>query len=114
VLEHFGLGPYSDPVGAAGFQRGLAHLAALLQPRGTLYLATPVGRERVEFSDNWVFATKTILALAASHGLPLQRFLVFNYYPGLAEIGLESPASELERLAQAPYQWEIMQFVKKG
>jgi len=30
VLEHFGLGPYSDPVGAAGFQRGLAHLAALL------------------------------------------------------------------------------------
>lgn len=114
VLEHFGLGRYGDPVDAAGYQRGLAHLVALLQPQGTLYLATPVGRERVEFNANWVFAPQTILALAASHGMRLQRFLVFNYYTGLEEIDLESLAAELERLAQAPYHLGIMQFVKTG
>lgn len=55
AIEHFGLGRYGDPIDAKGYERGLANMAALLQPGGRFYLSTPVGVERVDFNANRVF-----------------------------------------------------------
>jgi len=64
ALEHFGLGRYGDPLDPLGYEKGFGNMATLLQPGGLMYLAVPIGRERVEFNANWVFAPSTILRLA--------------------------------------------------
>jgi hypothetical protein len=74
ALEHFGLGRYGDPVDVDGWRRGLASLVQLMEPRGTLLLSVPVGRQRVEFDAQRVFWPRTIIEEAAGHGLGLQRF----------------------------------------
>jgi hypothetical protein len=71
ALEHFGLGRYGDPIDADGHATGLRHLAQLLVPAGTLYLAVPVGRARVAFNANRVFDPADLLRLAAADGLTL-------------------------------------------
>ena len=78
ALEHFGLGRYGDPVKARGLETGLRNLAAMLEPGGTLYLAVPVGRQRVLFNANWIFAPHTILECARGLGLELVRFASFQ------------------------------------
>ena len=112
AIEHFGLGRYGDTIDARGYEHALTHLAYLLEPQGTLYLSTPLGRERVEFNAHRVFAPHTILAVAALTGLCLQRFLVFSPNAGMQEIGLERLAAMLPSLANDSYHLGIMQFVK--
>jgi hypothetical protein len=114
VLEHLGLGRYGDQLDALGYEKGIAHLAMLLQPKGTLYLSTPVGRERVEFNANWVFEPQKILSLAATHCLQLTRIVAFNRVSGLVEIDVVSHTSELGGLAQTDYSLLIMQFIKEA
>ncbi len=110
VLEHFGLGRYGDPVDSQGYKHGFAHLAALLQPGGRFYLATPIGHERVEFNANWVFDPRTILRLAQAHNLHLSTLTVFNAKTGLREI--EPTPDELAALAEQSYQLGIFIFTK--
>lgn len=62
AAEHFGLGRYSDPVAPESCFLFMNALARVLAPQGRLYFSTPVGRERVEFNANRVFAVKTILS----------------------------------------------------
>ena len=112
AIEHFGLGRYGDTIDARGYERALTHLASLLEPQGTLYLSTPLGRERVEFNAHRVFAPQTILDFTALNGLTLQRFLVFCPNDGMQEIRLESLAAMLPSLANDSYRLGIMQFVK--
>jgi hypothetical protein len=114
VLEHFGLGRYGDPVDTQGYARGLANLAALLKPEGRLYLSTPMGRERVEFNANWVFAPQTIVSLAASHQLQPLRFLVFTSKEGLVDIPVETIEQSMHKMAKTDYQLGIIEFVKRG
>src|SRR5579872_1620187 len=49
VIEHIGLGRYGDPLDARGACRAALELQRVIAPGGTLYLATPIGRERVCF-----------------------------------------------------------------
>ena len=60
TVEHFGLGRYGDPIDPAGWRRGLAALARVLRPGGTLYLSVPVGRQRLEFNAQRVFHPRTV------------------------------------------------------
>lgn len=76
AIEHFGLGRYGDVINPKGYQRGIANMAKLLQPGGTLYLSTPIGQERVEFNANWVFAPRSIVHWAKSVGLTLQKLII--------------------------------------
>jgi Caenorhabditis protein of unknown function, DUF268 len=61
VAEHFGLGRYGDPIDPQACFRFMASLQRVLAPSGVLYFSVPVGRERVEFNANRVFAPHTIL-----------------------------------------------------
>jgi SAM-dependent methyltransferase len=61
TIEHFGLGRYGDPIDPAGHLRGLEQLKRMVKPNGLLYLATPIGPQRVEFNAHRIFAAKTLL-----------------------------------------------------
>jgi Caenorhabditis protein of unknown function, DUF268 len=63
VIEHIGLGRYGDPVNADGARLAAEELQRLVGQGGTLYLSTPIGRERVCFNAHRVFAPATILSL---------------------------------------------------
>jgi Caenorhabditis protein of unknown function, DUF268 len=65
VIEHIGLGRYGDPINADGARLAADELQRLIGPGGTLYLSTPIGRERVCFNAHRVFAPATILSLFA-------------------------------------------------
>lgn len=65
VLEHLGLGRYGDSIDFDGHWKGLRGLASVLMPGGRLYLSVPVGKQRIEFNAQRVFAMNTVLELAA-------------------------------------------------
>lgn len=110
VLEHFGLGRYGDPVDPRGYEAGFANLARLLRPRGTLYLSTPIGRERVEFNANWVFDPGTILRLAESNRLILRNLTVVREGSTFAVV--KPNRTNLVELSSAHYNLGIFTFDK--
>ena len=55
AIEHFGLGRYNDPINAWGHIKGLDNIYKTLKTGGTLYLSTPIGRQRIEFNAQRVF-----------------------------------------------------------
>ena len=61
AAEHFGLGRYCDPVNPNACFQFIESLQRVLAPRGRLYFAVPVGKERVEFNAHRVFSPSTIL-----------------------------------------------------
>jgi hypothetical protein len=63
VLEHVGLGRYGDSIDPRGHIGAAGELERVLQPRGTLLFATPVGRERVCFDAHRVFDPDTVVGL---------------------------------------------------
>jgi hypothetical protein len=65
VIEHIGLGRYGDPINADGARLAAEELQRLVGQGGSLYLSTPIGRERVCFNAHRVFAPATILSLFA-------------------------------------------------
>ncbi len=110
AIEHFGLGRYGDPIDPSGYERGMANLARLLKPGGTLYLSAPVGRERVEFNANWVFDPRTLLRCAKANGLTLQKLTVIDRAGGVRQA--EPDAESLEALARDEYNLGVFVYKK--
>lgn len=65
ALEHFGLGRYGDPLRFDGHLLGLENLHRMLKPGGLLYLAVPIGPQRIEFDAHRVFSVRYLLSLLA-------------------------------------------------
>jgi Caenorhabditis protein of unknown function, DUF268 len=61
VVEHVGLGRYGDRLDSEGTRQACSELERILAPGGTLYLSTPVGRERVCFNAHRIHDPRTIL-----------------------------------------------------
>lgn len=60
-LEHFGLGRYGDPIDPEACFKCFEAIQKKLKLGGHLYLAVPVGRERLEFNAHRVFYASTIV-----------------------------------------------------
>lgn len=71
-LEHFGLGRYGDPIDPEACFRCFAQIQKKMKPGGKVYIAVPVGKERVEFNAHRVFYASTIVE--AFHELELIEF----------------------------------------
>lgn len=112
ALEHFGLGRYGDPINPLGYQQGIENMAQLLTPRGTFYLSTPIGKERVEFNANWVFDPRTIIRIANTCGLYLKDLVIFTPTQGVQNIPIDE--NELRCLAEQHYGLGIFAFTKRG
>lgn len=59
-LEHFGLGRYGDPIDPEACFRCFEEIQKKIKVGGHLYIAVPVGKERVEFNAHRVFYASTI------------------------------------------------------
>lgn len=55
VLEHVGLGRYGDPLDPDGDIKAIRELCRVLAPGGTLLIAVPVGKPRVQFNAHRVY-----------------------------------------------------------
>jgi hypothetical protein len=92
ALEHVGLGRYGDPIDPDGWAKALRELARILKPGGRLYLGVPVGRERLHFNSQRVFAPATIVE--AVPDLRLLRFSAVDDREAFVEdAGLEAFAT---------------------
>lgn len=110
ALEHFGLGRYGDPLNAQGFKLGLASMANMLRDNGKFYLSVPIGKERIEFNANWVFAPSSIISVALEAGLILKQLTIINQ-GNVVNCEFDN-ASELNHLAQLRYSLGMFVFVK--
>jgi hypothetical protein len=63
VIEHIGLGRYGDPLDPDGSITAARELQRVVAPGGSLYLSTPVGRERTCFNAHRVFDPGTLVAM---------------------------------------------------
>ena len=112
AIEHFGLGRYSDPVNPQGYHHGISNMAQLLNPGGTFYLSTPIGRERVEFNANWVFDPRSIISCAVEAGMTLQNLTVITPNYGYQQSAFND--TTLANLTSQPYQLGLFIFTKNG
>lgn len=73
-LEHFGLGRYGDPIDPLGCFRAFKAIERVMKPNGKIYLAFPIGLERVEFNGCRIFNPQTII-----HCFPEMELLEFSF-----------------------------------
>jgi hypothetical protein len=110
ALEHFGLGRYGDPINPVGYQLGIKNMARLLMQGGTLYLSTPIGKERVEFNANWVFAPESIVRCAEASGMTLQKLILITQDGGHRDSLIDNIT--LQTLSMNNYQLGLFVFTK--
>ena len=60
-LEHFGLGRYGDPIDPEACFKCFVEIQKKIKVGGHLYIAVPVGKERIEFNAHRVFYAETIV-----------------------------------------------------
>jgi hypothetical protein len=80
----------------------LPELQRVLDDRGNLYLSTPVGRERICFNAQRIFAPETIVA-----ALPLLRLRRFSYVGDDRELHADA---SLDEAAQQDYGCGLFEF----
>ena len=85
-------------------------MASLLQPGGTFYLSTPIGRERVEFNAHRVFDPRTIIRRVEGHGMALHQLTVISGGGDAREV--QVPPETLQAYAAATYNLGIFVFTK--
>ncbi|HBV81986.1 MAG TPA: hypothetical protein DEB74_04140 [Lachnospiraceae bacterium] len=60
--EHFGLGRFGDPIDPEACFKFFSKAQDKLRQGGRLYIAVPVGRDRVEFNAHRIFYAQTIVS----------------------------------------------------
>ena len=111
ALEHFGLGRYGDTVDPKGYENGIRNMSRILCPGGVFYLSVPVGHERIEFNAQHVFNPKTIVDIAKSSKLELDKFSLFTSDAGMVEMGIQNKT--LDAVSMKRYGLGIFSFIKK-
>ena len=76
-----------------------------------MYLATPIGKQRVEFNANWVFDPLTIVNAALAGGLVLDELIVLDQRGGSKTIH-KPMAVDFKTLATEVYRLGIFCFRK--
>lgn len=104
VIEHIGLGRYGDPINPAGHTEAAAELQRVLARGGSLFLSTPVGRERVCFNAHRVFDPSSIVGLFPS--LQLREFAYVD------DSGAFREGADLRDAAKCDYGCGMFHFVK--
>jgi len=61
VIEHIGLGRYGDPIDPNGTIKVCEEFKRVLKKEGLLYIAAPIGKEKVCFNAHRIFNPRTII-----------------------------------------------------
>ncbi len=62
VIEHIGLGRYGDPIDPEGIKKACTELQRVLAKNGTLYISTPIGKEKLCFNAHRISDPKKIIS----------------------------------------------------
>jgi hypothetical protein len=100
-LQVIGRGRDGGPAEPAAALKGLGELQRVLGYRGSLYLSTPVGRERCVNAQR-IFAPEAILG-----ALPVLRLRRFSYVGDDGELHVDAP---LDAAAQQDYACGLFEF----
>ena len=76
VIEHIGLGRYGDPIDPRGPERAGREIMRVLKDGGRAYISTPVGRPRVQFNGQRIFAIAEVIEMFS--GLSLAEFSLID------------------------------------
>lgn len=63
VIEHFGLGRYSDSIDYYGHIKAIDNIYKILKKGGKFYFSVPIGKQRIEFNARRVFSISYLLEL---------------------------------------------------
>jgi SAM-dependent methyltransferase len=63
VIEHIGLGRYGDPIDPEGSLKAAREIVRVLAPGGRAYISVPIGRPRVQFNGQRVFAPTDVVTM---------------------------------------------------
>jgi hypothetical protein len=61
TIEHIGLGRYGDDLDPEGSTKSINELQRVVEPSGSLYLSTPIGKSKVAFNAHRVFSPQYII-----------------------------------------------------
>lgn len=86
-------------------------MAEILEKGGVLYLAVPVGRERVEYNSHRIFDPHTLLDIAAGNSLFLEKLAYVKL--GMALREASDMVSTLAELAKSSYSLAIFKLRKQ-
>lgn len=82
VIEHIGLGRYGDPLDVEGDLKAIREfreLVRVLAPGGSLMVAVPVGRQRVQFNAHRIYDFRVFRSYFS--GLDLVEFALITDEP---------------------------------
>lgn len=65
VIEHIGLGRYGDPVDPKGSIKAAREIVRVLGVGGKAYISVPIGRPRVQFNGQRIFAIDEVIDMFA-------------------------------------------------
>jgi SAM-dependent methyltransferase len=65
VIEHIGLGRYGDPLDPFGAVKAAREIVRVICHGGRAYISVPIGRPRVQFNGQRVFAIGEVLNMFA-------------------------------------------------
>lgn len=93
VIEHLGLGRYTDKIDIDGHIKGIESLVGLVQEGGRLYLSFPIGlKDEVHFNAHRVLHPQTIFTIPA---IANQMYLLrFDYVDDEGNLHLDSTPNE--------------------
>jgi SAM-dependent methyltransferase len=79
VIEHIGLGRYSDPIDPQGTEKAAGELKRIVAPGGDLYISVPIEKQnRIYFDANRAFTEEFILKLFAPFEVVERRYIYGN------------------------------------
>jgi SAM-dependent methyltransferase len=96
VIEHVGLGRYSDPLDPDGDLKSLRELERVVAPRGQLLLVVPLAaRPRIEFNAHRIYSYRMIID--ACSGLELRQFALIPDSADDGNLVLDADPKLIER-----------------
>lgn len=63
VIEHIGLGRYGDPLDPQGDIKAAKELIRVLEPGGSLLIAVPTGKARIQFNAHRIYEVEQIIEM---------------------------------------------------
>lgn len=105
-LEHFGLGRYGDPIDPEACFKAFKSIQRVVKPGGYIYIALPIGKDRVCFNAQRVFNPSTVIREFPLCSLEEFSVIDASYNPALLE------NCDLQKYHNAK-QWHMGLFVFK-
>lgn len=105
AIEHFGLGRYGDPIDPEGYIKAINEMKRVVKKNGSIYFATPIGKQRLEFNAHRIFNPQYIVELF--DGYTLKEFSAVDD----ENVYIEN--ANIKKFKNATYSCGLFHFIKE-